>query len=82
MKRLLMIGLLLVPTMVQAQQLPSEYSLKLKAPQVDLIGKALSKLPFEEVADLMQSMRVQVIEQQQPKKPVDKEPAVKEPDKP
>lgn len=50
---------------VQAQQLPTEFTLKVAPADIDKIGKGLSKLPFEDVADLMQSLRNQVIQQQQ-----------------
>lgn len=46
---------------------PSEYDVKLKPNELDLIGKGLGKLPFEEVAPLIQSLRSQIMEQQQPK---------------
>lgn len=51
--------------------LPTEYTLKVKAVELDKIGKALGKLPYEEVVELIQNLRQQVIEQQQPK-PVEK----------
>lgn len=46
------------------QRQPSEYNFKVKAADVEKLGKALGKLPYEEVIDLMQSLRTQVIEQQ------------------
>ena len=44
---------------------PTEYTFRLKPEQVDLVGKALGKLPFEEVAEVVQSLRQQIVEQQQ-----------------
>lgn len=65
---------------VQAQNVPSEYVIKLKPPALDLIGKGLGKLPFEEVAPLMGELRQQVLEQQQP--PAKPQPSGPDPDKP
>lgn len=67
MKKLLVIGLLLVisHTASYAQQAPTDYVLKIKAADVDKLGKALGLLPFNEVVDLMASLRNQIIEQQQ-----------------
>lgn len=63
---------------------PAEYTLKLTAPEVDLIGRGLGTQPFSEVAPLIQKLRSQVVEQQQPKpepKPtVDPEKPVTVPD--
>lgn len=71
----------LVVSPVQAQNVPAEYVIKLKPPALDLIGKGLGKLPFEDVAPLMQELRQQVLEQQQPSaKP--KTDGVPDPEKP
>lgn len=51
---------------------PAEYVLKVKPADIDKIGKGLAKLPFEEVADLMQALRQQVFDQQQPKQTEEK----------
>lgn len=72
----LVFGLLIVPTLALAQNnqptaAPSEYVIKIKGVDLDKIGKALGKLPFEEVAELMQILRQQVYEQQSKAKPVD-----------
>lgn len=66
MKKLLWIsvcGILYIHP-VQAQQVPTEYILKIKPSDVDNIGKGLGKLPFDDVAPLIQSLRSQIIEQQ------------------
>lgn len=49
-----------IPVMAQ------EVSLKVTNDDVNTIGKALSKLPFDEVAPLIQKLRTQIVEQQQP----------------
>lgn len=68
---------------VQAQQAPVEYTFKVRAVDMDKIGKGLAKLPFEDVADLMQSLRNQVIEQQQAaNKPVEEKKDATTPSKP
>lgn len=74
----LILSLLLLPTMALAQTPIDTFILKVKPADLDKIGKGLGKLPFEDVADLMQSLRQQVIEQSQPKA-VDNPP--KEPEK-
>lgn len=48
-----------------AQSAPTEYKLVVKATELDKLGKALGTLPFNEVADLMASLRQQIVEQQQ-----------------
>ena len=47
---------------------PTEFHLTIKPTDVNTLAKALGKLPFEEVADLMQSLRSQIIDQQVPRK--------------
>lgn len=81
MKKLLILSLLLMPTMALAQSVtPTEYTLKVKAPDLDKIGKGLQKLPFEEVAGLLQDLQRQIVLQQtESNKPVENK---KEPDKP
>jgi len=71
----LTICLLLMPTMAFAQV--QELNLKVTTPEAELIWKALRKLPVEEVETLMQKIRQQVAEQQNPK-PVEPQ---KEPEK-
>lgn len=69
---LVVISCLLVPGVVFAQstpvQPPTEFNLRVTAPEVDLIGKALGTQPYNDVASLVQKLRQQIIEQQQPKK--------------
>jgi hypothetical protein len=55
-----------IPTLSQQlpqQQLP-DYAFKVTPAEAEIIGKALSKLPYEEVAPLLQKLRTQVLEQQ------------------
>lgn len=44
---------------------PVEFVLKVTPPELDIIGKGVGKLPFEEAAPLIQKLRQQVVEQQQ-----------------
>lgn len=53
-----------VPTLAQ-QQAP-ELTLKVTGAEVDTIGKGLGKLPFDDVAGLIQKLRQQIVEQQKP----------------
>lgn len=78
--RALTISLLLSPTMALAQQISVSpdrvFELKIKVSDVNKISNALGKLPYEDVAELIGSLRQQIYEQAQPtdKKPVEKEP--------
>lgn len=54
---------------VQPNQ-PAEYVLKLAPLDVELIGKALGGLPFNEAAPIIQKLRQQIVDQQQPLKSV------------
>lgn len=78
MKKLLWISACLVAfaSPVEAQQTPpKEYNLKVTTADLELMGKALGKLPFDDVFALMQSLRSQVINQQQEaNKPVEVKP--------
>jgi hypothetical protein len=79
MKKLLMIMTIAVaPAIYQnvwAQQpapvqVPQTFALKdLSLAEIETIGKALGKLPYEEVAVLFGKLRSQMVEQQTPKKP-------------
>lgn len=77
MKKFVLIGMLMFSSVAMAQPggnsaplavVPNEYVLKVKPADVDKIGKGLGKIPFEEVAELMQSLREQIVQQQQPAK--------------
>lgn len=77
---LLMAGLIFLatPMPVQAQgQQPSEFTIKIAPAELDLIGKGLGKLPFEDVAPLIQKLRQQVMDQQKPPVALDKAPEQK-----
>lgn len=72
MKRILtLITLLAIVTPAFAQQ--PEVNLKISNDDVNTIGKALGKLPFDEVAGLIQKLREQIIAQQP--KPAEAAPA-------
>lgn len=76
----LLAGLIFIATPIQAQapQAPQvEFLLKVTAGELDVIGKALGKLPFEDVAQLLQKLRQQVVEQQKPKIEPEKAPEQK-----
>lgn len=76
----LTIASLFIPTVVYSQQLPAEFILRVKPVDLDKIGRGLGKLPFDDVVELIQSLRSQVIEQQtKANSPVDN--SKKEPDK-
>ncbi len=68
---------LVVVSPVQAQQ-PQEFSLKVTPAEVDLIGKGLGSMPFNDVAPLINKLRAQVMEQQ---KLVEQKPTATEPKK-
>ena len=59
---MLIVSLLLLPTMVKAQ----EVNLKVTLAEAETIWKAVRKLPVEEVENLMLKLRQQVAEQQNP----------------
>lgn len=65
-KILIIVGFVLVSgSIVNAQgTLPTEYLLRVKPADIDKLGKALGKLPYDEAADLINSLRQQIIEQQ------------------
>lgn len=52
-----------VPTYAQQVQ---EMTLKVTPADVEVIGRALGKLPFDDVAQLIQKLRAQILEQQKP----------------
>lgn len=71
MKRLIIAALMVAPSLALAQQpSPQEFTLKLSASELDIVGKALEEIPFKTAAPLMQKLRQQIMEQQTPPKPV------------
>ena len=70
MKRLIwvlgFVAALAVPTL--AQQQITEYTLKITPAEVETVGKALGKMPFEDVAKLIQKLQTQIVEQQVPRR--------------
>lgn len=69
MKRLLIISLLLLPTIAQAQEL----NFKLTLPEAELVLKGLRKLPVEDVEMTIAKVRQQAQDQLTPKPPVKKD---------
>lgn len=67
LKKYLLVAFVLVWATPSIAQAPAEYNFKLTPADVELIGKALGKLPYEDVAVLFQKLRQQAAEQQQPK---------------
>lgn len=68
MKKALAFSLIVLAAPAYAQQAaPVEYNLKLTAQEVDILGEALGTLPYSKVAVLIQKIRQQIVEQQQPK---------------
>lgn len=47
-----------------AVQQPVEYTIKLTAAEVDIVGKGLGLLPYQDVALIIQKLRQQIVEQQ------------------
>ena len=77
MKKFLSVAFLMITVPAFAQPAPSsaptEYNIsKLTPAEIDLLGRGLGKLSYEEVAVLIQKIRQQIIEQQVP--PANKEP--------
>lgn len=68
LKFILIGSLIAIPAVAQEAQQPSEYVLKITPQELDQIGKALGVLPYNDVAQMIQKLRQQVVEQQQPKK--------------
>jgi hypothetical protein len=65
MKKFLLISCCLLSFNANAQQ--TEYTVKLTAQELDLIGEGLGTQPFKVVAPLLQKMREQIAAQQQVK---------------
>lgn len=54
-----------IPTLANAQA-PAEFNLKVTNDDVAIIGKGLGRLPFDDVAPLIQKLREQITSQNQP----------------
>ena len=73
MKRWLLLVLFSILTLNYAaaqssqSQSQQEYNLKITGVELDLIGRALGLMSYNDVASLVQKLRQQVVEQQQPK---------------
>lgn len=73
MKRWLLLVLFSILTLNYAaaqssqSQSQQEYNLKVTGVELDLIGRALGLMSYNDVASLVQKLRQQVVEQQQPK---------------
>ena len=80
MKRLLIISLLLLPTIAQAQT--TELNFKLTLPEAELVLKGLRKLPVEDVEMTIAKVRQQAQEQLTPKPPVNQDEQPKPETKP
>ena len=65
MKTLIIIALVLLASPALAQQQQQTFTIVLTGPQIDLIGKALGKLPFEEVSGVVGVISTQIAGQQQ-----------------
>lgn len=66
MKRLLIISLLLLPTVAQAQELTFKFTIS----EAELVLKGLRKLPVEDVEMTIAKVRQQAQDQLTPKPPV------------
>lgn len=73
MKKLFIIGAVALFTTASVAQ-ERDYDLRVTATEVNLIGKALGKLSFDEVAPIIEKLRNQVAVQNQPPK-VEQQPA-------
>lgn len=77
MRKLIMIAvaLTMIPLVSYAQpaaQQPQEYTIKLTTAEIDIVGKALGTLPYQEVALIIQKLRQQIVDQQSANKPDEK----------
>lgn len=75
MKKLILIIGCLASSMAHAQQAApqpvAEFTVKLTGAEVDIVGNALGRMPYQDVALIIQKLRQQIVEQQN--KPVDKD---------
>lgn len=62
------VAAIVIPTLVRAQQAPAptEFKLTVTNDDVNTIGKALGRLPFDDVAQLIQKLREQIVSQSKP----------------
>ncbi len=60
-------ALSVAPIITPAIAQPQEYTIKLTTAEVDIVGRSLGKLPYEDVALLIQKLREQIVSQQQNK---------------
>lgn len=69
MKKILIIACCVLPTLACSQpvQQPVEYTIKLTAAEVDIVGKGLGLLPYQDVALIIQKLRQQIVDQQSAK---------------
>lgn len=67
MKKLLIIGLIWLPTLAIAQE--KEFDFKLNEKDIAVIGEALGMMPYAKVAPLMVKLQQQINAQTQPPKP-------------
>ncbi len=66
------LALLVLAGAAAAQQQPVEFQLKLSGPELVLVAKGLAKMPYEDVANLLQKVQAQADEQMRamlPKEP-------------
>ena len=73
LKLILSVRLIVSPAMAQeatqpVSSAPSEYTLKITSQELDLLGRALGTMPYNDIAPLLQKLRSQVVEQQKSKK--------------
>lgn len=60
------VALTMIPLVSYAQPAaqPQEYTIKLTTAEIDIVGKALGTLPYQEVALIIQKLRQQIVDQQ------------------
>lgn len=67
-KLIIVICLIATPALAQEPQVTNQiYNLRVTNDEINVIGKSLGKLPFDEVAPIIQKLRTQIAEQQMPK---------------
>lgn len=69
----IVIFLLFLVTSASAQQLPTEYTIKVTPDQLNIMVRAIEKEPYRDVAQLMEQLGLQIMKQRTPAvKPEDK----------